>query len=113
PALAAGMAALFLMIPLARRLLGGTAWIWPVALCAVSNHALAHAYQVKPYSSDLLVTLLVLLAALVYLSPESTSRSRRCGLIGILFAGVLAPWFSFPSAFILGGVSLAWFVQAI
>src|SRR5262249_27942312 len=58
PALAASMAALFLMIPLARRLLGGTAWIWPVALCAVSNHALAHAYQVKPYSSDLLVTLL-------------------------------------------------------
>jgi len=107
PAMAASVAALFLMIPLARRVVGSPSWIVAVGLCALSNHALAHAYQVKPYSTDLLVTELILLAALVYLD------GRRAGVISIFFAALLGPWFSFPSAFVLGGVSMALFVNAL
>src|SRR5437868_3364817 len=45
PAVAAGVAALFILAPLARRVLGSPAWPWVVALGAVSYHALIHSYE--------------------------------------------------------------------
>src|SRR5262245_12641812 len=80
PAIAASVAALLLMIPLARRVVGSPRWIWAVGLCAFSNHALAHAYQVKPYAVDFLVTQIIVLAAWGYLAPDATRLGKKLGL---------------------------------
>jgi 4-amino-4-deoxy-L-arabinose transferase-like glycosyltransferase len=53
PPFTAGLAALLLMIPLARRLLGWPAWIWAFGLSALSHHALTHGREVHPYTFDL------------------------------------------------------------
>src|SRR5262249_54011078 len=42
PALSASVATVILMIFLARQLVGTTAWLWAVAFCAVSSHAVFH-----------------------------------------------------------------------
>src|SRR5262249_54867287 len=113
PAIAASMAALLLMIPLARRIVDDPGWIWAVGLCALSNHALAHAYQVKPYAIDFVVTQIIVLSAWSYLAPDGTPLGKKLGLAGLLIAGFVMPWFSFPSVFVLGGASLALFAEAI
>jgi hypothetical protein len=107
PAALAGALALFLIVPLARRAVGAPGWLWAVGLCAGSNHALLHGVQVKPYAGDLLATEVILLAAVVYLAPESTRRGRTLALVALLVSALLMPWLSFPSVFVLGGVGLA------
>jgi hypothetical protein len=107
PALVAGVAALFTLAALARRVVGRPAWLWVVALAAVSRHALVHSYEVRPYTCDLLVSTLILLASAVVLDPKSGPRARRRAWAGLLLAAALAPWLSFPAAFVLAGASLA------
>jgi 4-amino-4-deoxy-L-arabinose transferase-like glycosyltransferase len=107
PAMVAGVAALFALAALARRVVGRPAWLWVVALCAVSQHALIHSYEVRPYTCDLLVSTLILLAAAVVLDRYSGPRARAGARVGLLAAAALAPWLSFPSAFVLAGASLA------
>jgi hypothetical protein len=102
PAATAGLAALFLMIPLARYLAGKPGWLWAVGFCAVSDHALMHGCEVRPYTFDLLTTEAVLLAAYAMLAGRRTS-----GLICLLLLAPIAPWISFPSVFILAGASAA------
>jgi 4-amino-4-deoxy-L-arabinose transferase-like glycosyltransferase len=106
PAAVASAAAVVLMIPLARRLVDGWGWMWAVALCAVSRHAVTHAYEAKPYALDFFITQLILLAA-VYLLTASTQRRRLWGGAGLLAGALVAPWMSFPSVLVLGGASLA------
>jgi hypothetical protein len=112
PAFVAGLAALLLMVPLARRVVGSPGWIWAVGLLAISHRALSHSFQVKPYSSDLLFTEVVLLAAFAYVDPASSARGRARALLGLLVGAAVLPWLSFPSVFVLGGASLALFVHA-
>jgi hypothetical protein len=107
PAAIAGVAALLLMIPLARRLAGRPGWLWAVGFCAVSDHALMHGCEVRPYTFDLLAAEAILLAAHALLT------SRRGGFTGLLALAVLAPWLSFPSVFILAGASAAVLVEAL
>jgi hypothetical protein len=106
PAALASVAALVLMIPLARRFVDGWGWMWAVALCAVSRHAVTHAYEAKPYALDFLFTQLLLLAAVCLLTAP-TRRVRLWGGAGLLAGALAAPWMSFPSVFVLGGASLA------
>ena len=113
PSGVASLAALLVMVPLARRFAGTGGWLWAVAFCAVSHHCLTHGREVKPYASDLLITELVLLAAAVVVLPGTSDRSRRWGLFGLALAALLAPWMSFPSVFVLGGVSLALLFEAL
>src|SRR5262249_52473119 len=54
PGFLAGLAALALMIPLARRLVGGTHALWAFVLLAVSRCAVIHGCEVHPYMMDLL-----------------------------------------------------------
>jgi hypothetical protein len=113
PAIASGLAALALMAPLARRFVGSWAWICPVALIAVSKHAVIHACEVRPYSTDLIVVEGLLLAACLYLSGQWVTRARNCGLAGLFFGALFGPWLSFPSIFVLGGISLAMLCDAL
>ncbi|MDB5307505.1 MAG: hypothetical protein JWO38_1707 [Gemmataceae bacterium] len=111
-AFVAGLAALFLMVPLARRVVGGpAAWV-PVALLAVSRCALAHGCEVRPYTVDLLAVEAVLLAASVLLAGETSGRARTFAGAALLAITAVGPWLSFPIPFALGGGILALFVKA-
>jgi hypothetical protein len=112
PAFASGVAALLVLIPLARRLVGTPGWLWAVGFGALSAHAVMHACEVRPYAGDLLAAECILLAAATWVLPEGTPHGRRWGLAGLYLLAGLAPWFSFPSAFVLGAASLALFVHA-
>ena len=113
PAVASSLAALAFMVPLARRFVGSWVWIGPVAFVALSKHAVMHACEVRPYSTDLLVVEGLLLATCLYLSGEPSSRVRQGGFAGLLIGALFGPWLSFPSVFVLGGVSLALLCDAI
>lgn len=112
PALLASLIAVALMVPLARRYVRFPSWPWAVALCAVSQHGLTHAYEAKPYALDLVITQLVLLAVFPALQRDDPGRAAR--FPSALFAlALLAPLLSFPSLFVLGAASLALLMRAI
>jgi hypothetical protein len=104
PAFVTGIVALFLLIPLARRVGVGRWWLLPVALAAVSHHMLIHAYEVRPYSSDFLLTEAILLTALHCLDPAASPRARQAARLVLAVFALLAPWASFPSVFVLAAV---------
>ncbi len=107
PATAASLAALGLMFFLARRILGSPGALLAVGLGTFSHHAMVHANEVHPYSSDFLLTEAILLVGIILLRPSSPDSSRGWCRIGLLLLAGLAPWISFPSALVLGAVSLA------
>jgi 4-amino-4-deoxy-L-arabinose transferase-like glycosyltransferase len=109
PAFVAGVAASFLIIPLARRWLGSPGWPWAVAFCALSTHCVNHAVEVRPYATDFLMTVVILLAGHAYLNAL-TPRRQWWGC-GLLLAAALAPWLSFSSAFVLAAASAALFLD--
>jgi hypothetical protein len=120
PASVAGMAALALAVPLARQIVGRRGWVWAVGLCAVCHHAVSHSCEVKPYAFDLLFSELILLATATLLRRPRRAGRRPAFRFGrpatyptsciLLVAGVLAPWLSYPSVFLLGaaGSVLLW-----
>src|SRR5262245_57099081 len=112
PALLPSLAALGLMVPLARQCVSRGGWLWAVGLCAASNHVLCHACQAKPYAVDLCVAATILLAAACYLAPAVSPRTRAWCLAALWTVAALAPWLSFPSVFVLGGASLAMLLDA-
>jgi hypothetical protein len=103
PALAAAVAGLFVMVPLARRTVGRCGRMWAVAFCALGHHAAAHAGEVKPYTLDFLVTGLILLAVIRCQAIVTTRRAW----IALCVLAVLAPWASYPSVLVLGAASVA------
>jgi uncharacterized membrane protein len=107
PTLLASVAALGISIPLARRIAGRPGWLWAVGFCALSHHAVTHGIEVKPYAVDLLVSELILLAAINLLRAEPLSTRWRWHVAGMFAIALVGPWLSYPSAFVLGGVSLA------
>ncbi|HUY89152.1 MAG TPA: hypothetical protein VMV10_10485 [Pirellulales bacterium] len=113
PALVASLAALALMVPLARVVCGGAYWLWALGCACVSSCLLHLTYQVKPYSTDVLMAEAVLLAGALCLSPAASARARSVSRLAIVAAAVLGPWLSFPSVFVLGGACVALIATAI
>jgi hypothetical protein len=113
PAAVACLAGLFLMVPLARRVVGPGMWVCAVSLCALSDHHLMHGCEVRPYSIDFLLTEIILLTTCALLTPTTGPRSRAWALAGLLVAAWVGPWVSFPSVFILCGATLALLAQAL
>jgi 4-amino-4-deoxy-L-arabinose transferase-like glycosyltransferase len=107
PAFAAGLAALLLLIPLARRLVGPVHAVWAFLFMVLSRHALDHGCEVRPYTIDLLVTELLLFATVLLVDPSCSDRSTRLPWTILFSLAGLGPWTSFPAIFVLGGVSLA------
>ncbi|HVG19460.1 MAG TPA: hypothetical protein VNI02_10425 [Blastocatellia bacterium] len=93
-------AAMFLFYQMARRCL--SSWAVPIALTffAVSGHVIYYAAQIKQYSSDVSITILITLMGLDLASKELTAR--RAALLAT--AGASVVWFSHPSVFVLAGV---------
>jgi hypothetical protein len=109
PALAASMAGLLVMVPLARRVAGRRGGLWAVAFCALGHHAAVHAGEVKPYTVDFLMTELILLTALRCQTVVSSWRPRAA----LCLLAVVAPWASYPSVFVLGAAGVALLVHAL
>ncbi len=103
PALAASLAGLFVMVPLARRISGPHGRLWAIAFCAFGHHATLHANEVKPYALDFLMTGLIVFAALRCRSAGGSWRPHAA----LCLLGVLSPWVSYPSVFVLGSTYLA------
>jgi len=108
----AGLLSLYVAVPLGRVAVAGPGRVFPVVFAAASIHLLKLSNDVKPYSLDVLMTELILWAGVVYLAPTSQPRSRKAEA-GLLLLGVAAPWASYPAAFALAGVGLAWFVACV
>jgi 4-amino-4-deoxy-L-arabinose transferase-like glycosyltransferase len=110
PAFLSSVAALALMVPLCRRWFRGPAWPWAVGLCALSVHCIHHSFEVKPYATDMLLTVAILFVASGYLRSSETRQGRRAG-VALLAAAALAPWLSFPSVIVLTACSAALLVD--
>ncbi len=99
--LLASIAALLLLYRLGRRILPAPATLAAVGLFALSVQQIGYATEVKPYSMDTAVALLVTLAAI-----EAASASRRRDLVVLALTGAAAVWFSYPAAFVLAGTGV-------
>lgn len=104
PAFVASWLGLALAAVVARRMLTNASWLWVVGFCATCKHAIERGAEVKPYAGDFAVTLIVLLAVVIF---ESARERRRLAGAGLWILALLAPWSSLPSVFVLGGASLA------
>jgi len=112
PAFLAGIAALLLIVPLASRLIGGHSRLWAIACGSFAAMAVHHGSEVHFYTFDILFCELALLLALrVFQSEPGAPGSGRWGTLVLL--GAVSMWFSFPSAFILGGASAALFAWTV
>ena len=75
----------------------------PVALFAVSYYLVRYAAELKPYSLDVLVACLVPGLAARWLA-SLPGRDASLGALAAL--GCVGPWFSYPTAFVVGGAAL-------
>ena len=101
--LVCGIVALGLFKSLAFRLLPSAAAMVALALFAFSDDLVYYSSELKPYSCDLALGLAITLAALRLL--DQPLRGGWLATLGLLV--LLAPWFTFPSAFIIAGCGIA------
>lgn len=108
-ALLSGIMSLFLFHAVAKRFLPPDAVLTAVALFAIGDPLVSYSVQVKQYSSDvLLAVLLCWTADLFATKPLWLPRT-----IGTALLGATAVWFSHPAIFILAGIGIALFVDAL
>ena len=98
-----GVGSLFLFLAVARRFVRGSAVPIAVGMFAISNPLIYYASEVKQYSSDVAVALLVYLV----MDALFDAKLRVATLVFAAVVGSLAIWFSFPAAFVLAGIGLA------
>lgn len=102
--LIASLAALLVFYPVARRIVGHRAALIALLLFATMEPFIRYAAEAKPYSFDVLVTLLLVWLFATRLDPASWTRADVAVLAA---AGTAALWFSFPAVFVLAGFGLA------
>ncbi len=100
--LLAGLASLPLFYLLIKRYVGRAAALPGLLLFAVSGQLIYHAIEVKQYSVDVLLTILVLLAVEPLL--HGSQKYRHWFLLGA--TGVVTVWFSHPVVFVLAAAGL-------
>jgi hypothetical protein len=106
--LLAGIASLFAFNHVARRLLSPRAALWALALFSFSDDLIYYSTELKPYSIDLAMALI-----LTWLTLASIGKSLPTRLVLRWLALIaIAPWISFPSAFLVAGCGLALLVDA-
>lgn len=106
--LLAGILSLVLFKNIAARCLDALAVPLALALFAVSAKLIYYSSEVKQYSTDVLIALVVLWMAMrVYSQSLSVARAACFGL-----AGASVIWFSHPSVFMLAGVCACLFAHS-
>jgi hypothetical protein len=101
--LLAGLASVPLMYVVSKRYGGQLSVFISLGLFALSPRLVYYSSEVKQYSTDVLITLVLLLIAQKCL--EDQARPRALVVLGIV--GSLATWVSHPSVFVSAGILLA------
>lgn len=97
-----GIVALLLFWRFAPQVLPKRAALLAIGIFAASMYIVRHATEVKPYSTDLLISLaLTMLAWRLFRRPYSINR----WIVLVVFTGV-AVWCSYPAVFVGGSVGL-------
>ena len=95
-----GLAALGLFVRFARKTVDRRSALMAVGIFAASFYPVRHATEVKPYSTDLLFSMMAtILAWSIWLDRDSIRR--WLALTTLIAAGV---WFSYPLVFVAAGV---------
>ncbi|MHC5023315.1 MAG: glycosyltransferase family 39 protein [Planctomycetota bacterium] len=105
----AGIVSVPLFARLARRALAPYGALLAVAILAASYYPVRHATEVKPYSIDLLASLVLL--SLAWPLLRRSADLPRWILFGLVAAALV--WMSYPSVFIAGGVLLVLGIDAL
>ncbi|GFO82998.1 MAG: hypothetical protein A49_26250 [Methyloceanibacter sp.] len=101
-AFAGGIAALLLFWRFAARHFGRRVTLLAVAFLAAAYYPIRHGAEVKPYSTDLLIAVSLLMAGwAVYSKPQRPIR-----WIGLILLASAAVWCSYPSVFVSGAVGM-------
>jgi hypothetical protein len=101
----AGISSIFLFVMAARRLLTPGAVPIAVALFSICSPLIYYSSEVKQYSTDVAVVLILYLMS----SPIFKSQLGTIRAIALSLAGGLAIWLSHPAAFVLAGIGLTSF----
>jgi hypothetical protein len=107
--LSAGIAALYLFSMLAPRILSPRAALVALVLFACSDDLIYYSSEMKPYSLDLAASVAVTLAACRVLGRTPSPRA----VVWLAVLAAAAPWFSFPSAFIVAGCGAVLVLDAL
>lgn len=100
--LISGGLSLFLLTAFSAKVNGIAGRFFAVAAIAISFPIISYSVQVKQYSLDLFITLLIYLVAETYFRETEPSKDYfRLGLFG-----AIVPWFSHPSVFSLAGLGI-------
>ncbi len=102
-----GAGALLLFADFCRRTMRTPATAAAVGIFAVSYYLVRHGAEIKPYAGDAFAAALLL--NLGWRVHERPSRGRWAAL---LIVAPTAMWWSYPSAFVIGGVGLLLLVDA-
>lgn len=102
----AGLTSVVLFYFLTRRILSNGAATLALAVFVLSEPLVYYSAELKQYSTDVLVALLLYL----FLERISYSRVTVCQASGLAIVGAVAVWFSNAAVFILAGVMVALFV---
>jgi len=106
----AGCLLLPAMLWLARQVSGWAAALFALALLVPNPMLVRYATEFKPYQGDALVAC-VLCALTVHVLQHPAKQPRA--LIAIALAGVIAPWLSLPSIFVLAAAAAALLVDGV
>ena len=109
-AVLAAVASVPLFFMCARRILAPWAAVLALGLLALTGGLLLHAAEVKPYSSDVLVSIVLLLLALSRWPQRELTLARTLGA-GLI--GAAAIWISYPSVFVVAGIGAVLLIDAI
>jgi len=81
--------------------------IFALAAFAFSGYLIYYSAELKPYSSDVLLCLLLLLAFYQHISKETTAKD----FVMLAALGMLALCFSYPAIFVLAGIGSTLFLH--
>lgn len=101
PALCSSCLGLVLFYFLSRRVMPAEGWPWAVGLFALSDRLLWHSVEVRPYTIDVLVVLLVVV---IWEVTQAWRLASRLLLVTLLFPALLA--LSYPAVFVCIGPTL-------
>lgn len=107
PPLLASLATLALSYPVARLILDRPGSALAATLCALLPGSVYFAAELKQYAFDEFACV-----ALVGLAAACAQRRAQGPLVALAVAGVVMPWLSHPSAFVLAGAGSGLFLKA-
>ncbi|OGC43715.1 hypothetical protein A2Y85_00195 [candidate division WOR-3 bacterium RBG_13_43_14] len=109
--LIAGIAALYLFYRLVKQTTDDTAVVFAMILFAVCDHIIYFTSEVKPYSTDVALTLIITLLGYSIIKSKSSVNLKY--LLIFSFIAAISFWFSFPAVFIWLGIMSIIFYQLI